>query len=292
MIRGTLAPANDALEPSAPARSDAPRLSAGRSRPQEIRFIVASRKGELLSGIEGKVVAITGASSGIGESTALLLAERGARVVLGARRSNRLEALADRIVAAGGEAAYACIDVKRREDLSKLVKLACERYGKLDVLVNNAGIAPISLLDDLRVEDWEDMIDTNIKGVLYGIAAALPVFRKQGFGHFVNILSTAGLKIVPSMAVYAGSKNAVRAITEGLRQEAGSKLRVTAISPGFVQTGLAASMTNSEIKAQTLDSMDKIGIAPDAIARSIAFAIEQPANVDVGEIVVRPTAQG
>ena len=244
-----------------------------------------------MSGIEGKVVAITGASSGIGESTALLLAERGAKVVLGARRSDRLEALADRIVATGREAAYACIDVKRREDLSNFVKLACGRYGKLDVLVNNAGIAPISLLDDLRVEDWKDMININIMGVLYGIAAALPVFRKQGFGHFVNILSTAGPRIVPSMAVYAGSKNAVRAITEGLRQEAGDKLRVTAISPGFVQTGLAASMTNSEIKAQTLDSMDKIAIPPGAIARAIAFAIEQPANVDVGEIVVRPTAQ-
>ena len=162
---------------------------------------------------------------------------------------------------------------------------------KLDVLVNNAGIAPISLLDDLCVEDWEDMIDINIKGVLYGIAAALPVFRKQGFGHFVNILSTVGLRIVPSMSVYPGSKNAARTITEGLRQEAGDKLRVTAISPGFVQTGLAESMTNSDIKTQTLESMDKMAIPPDAIARAIAFAIEQPANVDVGEIVVRPTAQ-
>ncbi len=136
-----------------------------------------------MSGVEGKVVAITGASSGIGEATALLLAERGAKVVLGARRSDRLKTLADRIAEAGGEAAYARTDVKRRDDLSNLVKLACERYGKLDVLINNAGIGPISLLDDLRVEDWEEMIDVNIKGVLYGIAAALPVFRKQGFGH-------------------------------------------------------------------------------------------------------------
>jgi NADP-dependent 3-hydroxy acid dehydrogenase YdfG len=138
-----------------------------------------------MSGIEGKVVAITGASSGIGEATALLLAERGAKVVLGARGSERLKALADRIVSAGG-------DVKRREDLSNLVKLACERYGKLDVLVNNAGIGPISPLDDLRVDEWDEMIDINIKGVLYGIAAALPAFRKQGFGHFVNTASTAG----------------------------------------------------------------------------------------------------
>jgi NADP-dependent 3-hydroxy acid dehydrogenase YdfG len=245
-----------------------------------------------MSGIEGKVVGITGASSGIGQATALLLAERGAKVVLGARRTNRLEVLADRIAGAGGEAACARTDVRRRNDLSDLVKLACERYGKLDVLVNNAGIGPISLLDDLRVEDWEEMIDVNIKGVLYGIAAALPVFRKQGFGHFVNTASTAGFIIKPTMAVYAGTKSAVRAISEGLRQEAGDKLRVTIISPGFVQTDFAESMTSPEIKAQILAARDKMAIPPDAIARAIAFAIEQPAEVDVSEIVVRPTAQG
>src|SRR6266699_4292044 len=177
--------------------------------------------------IEGKVVVITGASSGIGEATALLLAQRGAKVVLGARGLDRLEALADRIARAGGGAVYARTDVKRREDLSNLVTLACERYGKLDVLVNNAGIMPVSPLDDLRIEDWEEMIDTNIKGVLYGIAAALPIFRKQGFGHFVNTASTAGHKTVPNKSVYSGTKFAVRAISEGLRQEAGDKLRVT-----------------------------------------------------------------
>ncbi len=244
-----------------------------------------------MSGIKGKVVAITGASSGIGEATALLLAERGAKLVLGARRSDRLEALAHRIAAAGGEAAYARTDVKRRDDLSDLVALARERYGKLDVLVNNAGIGPISPLDDLCVEEWEEMIDINIKGVLYGIAAALPVFRKQGFGHFVNIASTAGLKIVPTMAVYSGTKLAVRAISEGLRQEAGDKLRVTIISPGFVHTDFAEAMTNPEVKATIVEKMSRIAIPPDAIARAIAFAIEQPADVDVGEIVVRPTAQ-
>ena len=178
-----------------------------------------------MSGIEDKVVVITGASSGIGEATALLLAGRGAKVVLGARRSDRLQALAARIADAGGEAAYAPTDVKRRDDLSNLVRLAGERYGKLDVLVNNAGIGLISPLDDLRVDEWEEMIDVNLKGVLYGIAAALPVFRKQGFGHFVNTISTAGLRIVPLQSVYAGTKNAVRAISEGLRQEAGDKLR-------------------------------------------------------------------
>jgi NADP-dependent 3-hydroxy acid dehydrogenase YdfG len=245
-----------------------------------------------MSGIEDKVVAITGASSGIGEATALLLAGRGAKLVLGARRSDRLEALANRIVATGGEAVYARTDVKRRDDLSGLVKLACERYGKLDVLVNNAGIAPISLLDDLHVEDWEEMIDVNIKGVLNGIAAALPVFRKQGFGHFVNTASTAGLITKPTMSVYSGTKFAVRAISEGLRQEAGDRLRVTIISPGFVHTNLADSMTDEAVKVRIVDSMDKTAISPDAIARAIAFAIEQPADVDVGEIVIRPTAQG
>jgi NADP-dependent 3-hydroxy acid dehydrogenase YdfG len=244
-----------------------------------------------MSGIEGKVVAITGASSGIGEATALLLAERGAKVVLGARGSDRLEALADLIAAAGGEAAYARTDVKRREDLSNLVGLAIERYGKLDVLVNNAGVAPNSLLDELRVEDWEEMIDVNLKGMLYGIAAALPVFRRQGFGHFVNVISTAGIQIKPTMAVYAGTKNAVRTITECLRQEAGDKLRVTSISPGFVNTNLADSMTNPEVKSQIIVQRDKMAIPPVAIAHAIAFAIEQPADVDVNEIVIRPTAQ-
>lgn len=244
-----------------------------------------------MSGIEGKVVVITGASSGIGEATAALLASRGAKLVLGARRSDLLAALVDRIVMAGGEAIYARTDVTRRDDLMNLVKVAGARFGKLDVLINNAGIGPISLLDDLRVEDWEHMIDINLKGALYGIAAALPVFRKQGFGQFVNVISTAGLKIVPQQAVYAATKNALRTLTEGLRQEAGDKLRVTSISPGFVHTDFAESMTNPTVKAQILQARDKIAIPPDAIARCIAFAIEQPAEVDVNEIVIRPTAQ-
>lgn len=241
--------------------------------------------------LKGKVVAITGAGSGIGEATALLLAAGGAKVVLSARRINRLEALAARITAAGGEAIYIQTDVKRRDDMTQLVTFACEHYGQLDVLVSNAGVGPISPLDELRVEDWDDMIDINIKGMLYGIAAALPVFRKQGSGHFVNIASTAGHRVVPTMAVYAGTKFAVRAISEGLRQEAGDKLRVTIISPGFIHTDFAESMTNPGIKAQMLEQRDKIAIPPDAIARAISFAIEQPANVDVNEIVVRPTAQ-
>jgi NADP-dependent 3-hydroxy acid dehydrogenase YdfG len=193
--------------------------------------------------IEDKVVVITGASSGIGKTTAVMLAERGAKVVLGARGLNRLEALARRIMGAGGEVAYAQTDVRRREDLTSLVKLALDRYDQLDVLIGNAGIMPVSPLDDLRVEDWENMIDINIKGVLYGIAAALPVFRKQGFGHFVNTASTAGHKTVPNQSVYSATKFAVRAISEGLRMEAGEKLRVTIISPGFVNTNFAEGVT-------------------------------------------------
>lgn len=242
--------------------------------------------------LKGKVIAITGASSGIGEATALLLAGRGAKLVLGARRTDQLEAVVARITEAGGEAIFVCTDVKRKEDLSNLVKLACAHYGKLDVLVSNAGIGPISPLDDLRVEEWDDMIDINIKGVLYGIAAALPVFRKQSFGHFVNIASTAGHKTVANQSVYSATKFAVRAISEGLRQEAGPRLRVTIVSPGFVHTDFAETVANPEVKAQLLASRDKFAISPDAIARAIAFAIEQPDNVDVGEIIVRPTAQG
>ncbi|MFE6633134.1 SDR family oxidoreductase [Streptomyces tendae] len=244
-----------------------------------------------MSGIEGKVVAITGASGGIGEASALLLAERGAKVVLGARRPERLEDLALRIGRSGGEAAWIRTDVTRREDLAALVALARERFGRLDVLVSNAGVGLISPLDELRVEDWERMIDVNLKGVLYGIAEALPVFREQGSGHFVNIVSTAGLRISPLMSVYAGTKNAVRTVSEGLRQEAGDSLRVTVVSPGFVHTDFADGIPDAGARARTLDTRDRIAIPPQAVARAVAFAVEQPDGVDVGDIVVRPTAQ-
>ena len=243
-------------------------------------------------GIEGRVVAITGASSGIGEATALLLAERGAQVVLGARGSDRLATLARRIENAGGTVAYVPTDVRRRSDVAALVAMACDRYGKLDVLFSNAGVMPISPLSDLRVEDWEEMVDINVKGVLYGIAAALPVFRKQGFGHFVNTASTAGLKTVPTQSIYSGTKFAVRAISDGLRQEVGSeKLRVTVISPGFTRTNFAEAIVNTEVRARLVESRDALAMSPDAIARAVLFAIEQPADVDVGEIVIRPTAR-
>lgn len=242
--------------------------------------------------VTDKIIAITGASSGIGRATALLLAERGAKLVLGARRTGHLAALADEIATAGGEATFIDTDVTRRQDLAALTALAVKRFGRLDVLINNAGIGPISPLDDLRVDDWEAMIEVNIKGVLNGIAAALPLFRAQGSGHFVNVLSTAGLRIVPMQSVYAGTKNAVRAISEGLRQEAGPNLRVTVISPGFVHTDFADSMTNADIKAATIAARDKMAIPAAAIARGIAFAIEQPDDVEVGDITIRPTAQG
>lgn len=242
-------------------------------------------------GISGKVIIITGASSGIGEAAAVLLAEQGALVVLGARNSIKLESVLGRIRKKGGRADALSIDVKKRKDLQKIVDYPIETHGKLDVLISNAGNGAISPLDELKVEDWDEMIDINIKGVLYGIAAALPVFRKQGFGHFIHTGSTAAHRTVPTMAVYSGTKSAVRAITEGLRQEAGKDLRVTLISPGYVKTNFADSVTNEIIKAQTQLSMAQMAIPPEAIARAMIYAIEQPLDVDVGEIIIRPTAQ-
>jgi NADP-dependent 3-hydroxy acid dehydrogenase YdfG len=239
-----------------------------------------------------QVVVITGASSGIGRSTALHLASRGAKVVLGARRETQLRALAQEIEAAGGQALYRSTDVTRRQDLQALVDSGVARFGRLDVIVNNAGIGPLSRFDELRVEDWDAMIDVNIRGVLYGIAAALPVFRRQGSGHVINIVSTAGLRIVPAQGVYAATKNAVRTLTEALRQEAGPTLRVTEVSPGFVATEFALSNTDASTRAAVEKQMGEMAIGPDAIARCIAFAVEQPREVDVGTIVIRPTAQG
>ncbi|QUQ67352.1 SDR family oxidoreductase [Kutzneria sp. CA-103260] len=241
-----------------------------------------------MSELKGKVVAITGASSGIGEATALLLAEKGARLVLGARREDRLAELAERI---GDQARHIRTDVTERQDLHELVSLANKEFGRLDVLVGNAGVGPISPLDDLRVDEWDQMVDVNIKGLLHGIAAALPVFRRQGNGHFVTTASTAAFRVVPAMAVYAGTKVAVRAICEGLRQEAGGSLRVTTVSPGFVDTAFAEASSNDQVRAEISDLRDRIAIPPEAVARAIAFAVEQPAEVDVNEIVVRPTAQ-
>ena len=241
--------------------------------------------------INGKIVAITGASSGIGEATAIMLAAKGAKVVLGARRTDRLENLVNRIKTAGGEAVYLLTDIKQRNDLVKLVDLACQAYGRLDVMINNAGISHLSRIDDLQVDDWEEMIDVNLKGTLYGIAAALPVFKKQGSGHIINIISTSGIKIVPLQGVYAGTKNAVRTIAEALRQESGGKYRVTGISPGFVNTELTDHIKDEATKAAIKAKAADIAITPDAIAAAVFYAISQPDNVDVGDIVIRPSLQ-
>ena len=244
-----------------------------------------------MENIKGKVVVITGASSGIGEATALLLASHGAKVVLAARRADRLEHLKNRIHTEGGEAEYLVTDVKLRKDLFKLVDFATNRFGRMDVLVNNAGIAHLSRIDQTEVEDWEEMIDINLKGVLYGIAAVMPVFKTQGSGHIINIISTSGIKIVPLQGVYAGTKNAVRTISEALRQESNGKYRVTGISPGFINTELADHMKEPAIQAATREMAAKIAIGPDAIAGAVLYALSQPDNVDVGDIVVRPAVQ-
>lgn len=240
-----------------------------------------------------KVVAITGASSGIGEATARELAGRGAAVVLGARRTDRLDALAAKIRGDGGRAELLEVDVTRRADLQRLVELAVERFGRLDVLVSNAGIARIAPVGDLDVDDWDAMIDVNLRGVLHGIAAALPVFRRQGRGHFVTTVSTSGLKIVPTQAVYAGTKNAVRTLLEALRQEStDGVLRTTSISPGFVRTELVDHVDDPAQREQAQQAMATLGISPDAVARAITFAVEQPDDVEIGDLTIRPTRQG
>lgn len=246
-----------------------------------------------MDSLADKVVAITGASSGIGAATARRLASGGAAVVLGARRADRLDALAAEIRAAGGQAKAVTVDVTRAEDLQRLVDTAVTEYGRLDVLVSNAGIGPISPMTARRRTDWDAMIDVNLRGVLHGIDAALPVFEEQGRGHFVTIVSTAGIKIVPTMAVYAATKNAVRTLLEGLRQEStDGTLKTTAISPGVVRTEFGESITDLGIRAEIDATMGTFGIDPDAIARTVEFVIDQPWEVEIGELSIRPTVQG
>jgi NADP-dependent 3-hydroxy acid dehydrogenase YdfG len=246
-----------------------------------------------MSGITGKVVAITGASSGIGEATARLLADGGAKVVLGARRTERLDDIAREIRDGGGTAITCRTDVARRADVEGLVGMATDEFDHLDVLVSNAGISKIGPISDLDVDGWSAMIDVNLRGVLHGIAAALPVFRRQGRGHFVTTVSTAGLKIVPTMAVYAATKNAVRTLMEGLRQEStDGVVRTTSISPGFVDTQLDSSIDDLAIREEIRRSMNDFGLPPAAVARAIVFAIEQPHDVEIGDITIRPTVQG
>ena len=242
--------------------------------------------------IHHNVVAITGASSGIGEATARLLAQRGASVVLGARRTERLEQVAAGITQRGGVAIVCATDVTRREDLQRLVHRAVAEFGRLDVLVNNAGISKIGPIADLDLDGWTAMIDVNLRGLLYGIASALPVFARQKRGHFVTTVSTAGLKIVPNMGVYAATKNAVRTVLEGLRQESTDGfVRTTTISPGFVRTELDSSIEDAIMREQIRAGMDEFGIEPEAVAEAVAFAIDQPRDVEIGEITIRPTVQ-
>jgi NADP-dependent 3-hydroxy acid dehydrogenase YdfG len=238
--------------------------------------------------IEGKVIVITGASSGLGEAAARLLSERGARLALGARRAERIDALAGEL----GNAIAVATDVTRREDVEALVAAAVDRFGRIDVMISNAGIMPNSPIEQLRVEDWDRVVDVNIKGVLYGIAAALPHFQRQKSGHFINTSSVAGHKVRRGSTVYAGTKTAVRAISEGLRQEVKPwNIRTTIISPGAVATELVGSITDPDWRAATEQAVEDLAIPASAFARAIAFAIEQPEDVDINEILFRPTAQ-
>ncbi|MTD53298.1 SDR family oxidoreductase [Amycolatopsis pithecellobii] len=241
--------------------------------------------------ITGKTVIVTGASSGIGGEIATMLAQRGASVVLAARRRERIDALAKSIADAGGRAIAVPADVALLTDVQALVQRAVEEFGRLDVLVNNAGIARLGRLDQLDVDDWSAMIDVNIRGVLHGLAAALPVFRRQGHGHVVTTVSTAGITISPTMAVYAATKNAARTIMEGLRTEStDGVIRTTEISPGFVRTELADGMEPSA-RERIQAGMREFGLDPIAVARAVCFAIEQPDDVEIGSLTIRPTVQ-
>ncbi|MGI9538299.1 MAG: SDR family oxidoreductase [Desulfocapsaceae bacterium] len=240
--------------------------------------------------IEGKVVVITGGSSGLGEATARHLASKGAAVVLGARRLDKLEAIAADIRAEDGKAEVLATDVTRADDVKALVTKAVETYGRIDVLINNAGVMPLAPLNEGKVDEWDQMIDINIKGVLYGIAAALPLFESQNSGHFINLASVAGLKVSPGGTVYSGTKFAVRAITEGLRVEVGGDIRTTTITPGLIESELQFGSSH-QATSEFIQEVYKDAISASSIAKAVAYAIEQPADVDINEIVLRPTVQ-
>ena len=241
--------------------------------------------------IQGAIIAITGASSGIGKATALRLAGAGAKVVLGARGEDGLSVLAADITAKGGNAIYRVTDVSKREDLQELVALAQSSFGRLDVLFSNAGAMPIGPMDDLAVDDWETMVDVNIKGVLFGIAAALPVFRQQGTGHFIHTASTAARKTVPSQVVYSATKAAVLAISDGLRQELAGAIRVSTILPGFTDTSFADHVKDPKLREQLRAAGIRFAMSPEAVASAVAYLIDQPEDVNVGEITLRSRAQ-
>ena len=242
--------------------------------------------------IEGKVVAITGASSGLGEATARLLSVQGASVVLGARRIDRLRVLADELSRRGGKALAVPTDVVQCDQVKRLVDAAVQTYGRIDVMINNAGLMPQALLERLKIDEWNRMIDVNIKGVLYGIAAALPHMKRQKAGHFINVSSVAGHRVGPGFAVYAATKYAVRALSEGLRQEVKPyNIRTTVISPGAVATELPNTVTDPQAAERIRKFYAEVAIPAESFARAVAFAMSQPEEVDVNEILFRPTRQ-
>jgi len=247
---------------------------------------------DMSNGIGGKVVVITGASSGLGEAAARLLSAQGAAVVLGARRAERLRSLADELAASGGTAKVLTTDVSDRFQVQALVDAAVQAHGRIDVMINNAGLMPQALLERLQVDEWDRMIDVNIKGVLYGIAAALPHMQRQKSGHFINVSSVAGHKVNVGAAVYAATKFAVRALSEGLRQEVKPyNIRTTVISPGAVATELPDSVTDPQAAERIRNFYAASAIPADSFARTVAFAISQPDEVDINEIIFRPTRQ-
>ena len=246
---------------------------------------------EGIEGIEGKIVVITGASSGLGEATARHLSLRGATVVLGARRLDRIDALAAELAGRGKKAIAVQTDVTQRAQVRHLVEAAVAAYGRIDVMINNAGLMPHSPLERLKVDDWDRMIDVNLKGVLYGIAAALPHMQRQKSGHIINVSSVAGHKVRPGGAVYSATKHAVRALSEGLGQEVKPyNIRTTVISPGAVATELPDSITEADV-AESVRKIYEVAVPADAFARAVAYAMSQPDDIDVNEILFRPTRQ-
>lgn len=242
--------------------------------------------------IAGKVVVITGASSGLGEATARLLSKQGAILVLAARRTERITELADELTAAGGKALALSTDVTDREQVIRLVDSAVQEFGQVDVMLNNAGLMPLAPLEQLKVDEWDRMIDVNLKGVLNGIAAALPHMKERKSGHFINVSSVYGHKLGPDATVYCATKFAVRALSEGLRQEVKPyNIRTTIISPGAVATELLEHISDKKIQTETKDFISKIAVPAETFARMVAFAINEPPEVDVNEILFRPTAQ-
>ena len=246
----------------------------------------------MADGIKDKIVVVTGASSGLGEATARLLSARSATVVLGARRADRLQALVKEIKASGGKALSVATDVTQREQVEALVDAAVQTYGRIDVMINNAGLMPQAALERLKVDEWDRMIDVNIRGVLYGIAAALPHMQRQKAGHFINVSSVAGHRVGPGFAVYAATKYAVRALSEGLRQEVKPyNIRTTVISPGAVATELPNSVTDPDASERIRGFYEQVAVPADLFARVVAFAMSQPEDVDINEILYRPTKQ-